>query len=136
SMGTPSFFVHSTEGAHGDLGMIQKEDIVILITNSGETKEVLNLLSSLKQIGTKTIAITSNSTSTIANECNIALIYNYDKEADHLGLAPTVSSTIVLVMGDAMAVTLSQDKSFNQKDFHLFHPGGSLGSQLKEKHQN
>lgn len=132
STGTPAFFLHSTEGTHGDLGMVQKDDVVILISNSGETKEVLSLLPSLTKIGSKRIAITSNKASTLAEACDVALTYQYEKEADHLGLAPTTSSTITLVIGDVLAVALSNAKAFKKEDFHLYHPGGSLGNQLSQ----
>jgi arabinose-5-phosphate isomerase len=133
STGTPAFFVHSTEGVHGDLGMIQKEDVVILISNSGETSEVLSLLPSLIKIGSRTIVITSKEKSTLAESCDVALTYNYESEADHLGLAPTTSSTITLVIGDALAAVVSSLKDFKKEDFHLYHPGGSLGAQLTNK---
>lgn len=132
STGTPTFFVHSTEGVHGDLGMIEKKDTVILISNSGETIEVLNLLPSLKIIGSKLISITSNAHSTLAKESDISLNYQYEKEADHLGLAPTTSSSMTLAIGDALAVTLSKVKAFENEDFHLYHPGGNLGKQLSK----
>ena len=133
STGTPSFFVHSTEGVHGDLGMFSKNDTVILISNSGETKEVLNLLPSLKKIGPKLISITRNHNSSLAKACDVSLAYKYDKEADALGLAPSTSSTLTLVLGDALAMTLSMMKHFSKDDFHLYHPGGSLGKMLEEK---
>lgn len=133
STGTPAFFVHSTEGVHGDLGMIQENDVVIMISNSGETGEVLSLLPSIGNIGCKKIAITSKSESTLAKACDVALVYQYDREADPLGLAPTTSSTLTLVIGDALAVALSILKGFKKEDFHLYHPGGSLGKQLSEK---
>ncbi|MGP4079930.1 KpsF/GutQ family sugar-phosphate isomerase [Pseudalkalibacillus sp. R45] len=132
STGTPSFFVHSTEGVHGDLGMISETDVVILISNSGETKEVLSLLPSLKKIGTKCISITSKRSSTLAQSSDVALTYQYEQEADLLGLAPTTSSTITLVIGDALAIALSTMKNFTKEDFHLYHPGGSLGQQLSK----
>ncbi|WP_040205218.1 KpsF/GutQ family sugar-phosphate isomerase [Neobacillus jeddahensis] len=133
STGTPAFFVHSTEGVHGDLGMIQQDDVVIMISNSGETKEVLSLMPSLEKIGSKRIAITSKPESTLAKFCDVALAYEYEKEADHLRLAPTTSSTITLVIGDALAVALSILKDFKKEDFHIFHPGGSLGKQLSNE---
>ncbi|WP_047982720.1 KpsF/GutQ family sugar-phosphate isomerase [Ornithinibacillus contaminans] len=133
STGTPTFFMHSTEGIHGDLGMVQKDDLVILISNSGETNEVLSLLPSLTKIGNKTIAITSKEGSTLAKSCDVALTYHYEAEADHLKLAPTTSSTLTLVIGDALAATLSILKDFEKKDFHLYHPGGSLGQELSSK---
>lgn len=133
STGTPAFFVHATEGVHGDLGMIEEDDVVILISNSGETHEVLNLLPSLKQIGSKLIAITSNRDSTLYKECHVGLTYEYESEADHLNLAPTTSALLTLSIGDALAVTLSALKEFKKEDFYLYHPGGSLGEQLKSK---
>jgi arabinose-5-phosphate isomerase len=133
STGTPSFFVHSTEGVHGDLGMIQEKDIVILISNSGETTEVLSVIPSIKKIGSKIIAITSKGNSTLAEEADVVLTYQYDSEADPLNLAPTTSAMLTLVIGDALAVTLSTLKNFKKEDFHLYHPGGSLGKQLSSK---
>jgi arabinose-5-phosphate isomerase len=133
STGTPAFFVHSTEGLHGDLGMIQKEDLVILISNSGETSEVISLIPSLLKIGSKSIAITSKTDSTLSQFCDVALTYQYHSEADHLGLAPTTSSTVTLVIGDALAVALSISKNFKKEDFHLYHPGGSLGKKLSNQ---
>ena len=132
SIGTPSFFVHSTECVHGDLGMITKADTVLLISNSGETQEVLNVLPSIKTIGAKTIALTRNHDSTLAKMCDVSLAYKYDKEADNLNLAPTVSSTITLAIGDALAVTLSTLMNFTKENFHLYHPGGSLGKSLEK----
>lgn len=132
STGTPSFFVHSTEGVHGDLGMIEKNDLVILISNSGETQEVLNLIPTLKKIGVKSLAITSNNESTLAKNVDVQLIYSYEKEADSLNLAPSTSSTLTLVIGDALALTVSKLKKFTNDDFYLYHPGGSLGKKLSE----
>ncbi|MGM8365806.1 KpsF/GutQ family sugar-phosphate isomerase [Virgibacillus sp. W0181] len=131
STGTPAFFVHSTEGVHGDLGMIEECDVVILISNSGETAEVLSLLPSIKTIGARCISITKNAESTLASSSDVALTYSYSEEADHLGLAPTTSSTLTLVIGDALACTLSKNKDFKKENFHVFHPGGSLGKQLE-----
>ena len=133
STGTPSFFMHSTEGVHGDLGMITKDDVVIMISNSGETKEVLNLLPSLKKMGVKRISITRSHESTLAKNSDVSLAYKYSKEADHLGLAPTVSSTLTLAVGDALCVTLSKLKDFSKDNFHLYHPGGALGKMLEDK---
>ena len=133
STGTPSFFMHATEAVHGDLGMVTKDDLVILISNSGETKEVLNVLPTLDKIGVKKISITKNHNSTLAKACDVSLAYKYDKEADSLGLAPTTSSTITLAVGDALAVSLSALKKFSPEDFHLYHPGGSLGKMLEGK---
>ena len=133
STGTPAFFLHSTEGVHGDLGMVTKNDCVLMISNSGETKEVLNLLPTLNKIGVKKISLTKNHDSTLAKACDVSLSYKYAREADDLGLAPTVSSTLTLVVGDALAVTLSKAMNFTPEDFHLYHPGGSLGKMLEKK---
>lgn len=133
STGTPSFFVHSTEAVHGDLGMIQSRDVVILISNSGNTKEVLSNLPTLKIIGCKTIAFTSNANSNLAENCDYKLIYPALSEADHLKLAPTTSSTMTLVLGDAIACALSEAKAFRKEDFHLYHPAGSLGKLLEKE---
>ncbi len=130
STGTPSFFVHATESVHGDLGMIDKNDTVILISNSGETKEILAPLKSLNIIGVHTIAFTGNENSSLAKSCDSTLIIHVDKEADKLNLAPTNSSTAVLVVGDALACTISELKDFTKDDFAIFHPGGALGKKL------
>ncbi|RXM72534.1 KpsF/GutQ family sugar-phosphate isomerase [Clostridium tetani] len=130
STGTPAFFVHSTEALHGDLGMIEEKDIVIAISNSGETKEVLSIISSIKYIGSKIISITGNNNSSLAKESDVALEAKVDHEADPLNLAPTSSSTVALVLGDALAITLSQLKEFKRENFAVFHPGGSLGKRL------
>ena len=136
STGTPAFFIHSTESLHGDLGMIEKEDIVILISNSGETNEVISMIPSLNKIGCQKIAITSKEASTLAKACDSALIYQYEKEVDHLGLAPTTSAMLTLAIGDALATTVSKMKDFKKEDFHVFHPGGSLGKQLSDNKNN
>jgi arabinose-5-phosphate isomerase len=133
STGTPAFFMHATEAVHGDLGMVTKNDCVILISNSGETAEVLNILPTLNNIGVKKISITRNHNSTLAKNCDVSLAYNYHEEADHLHLAPTTSSIITLAIGDALAVTLSKLKNFTADDFYLYHPGGSLGKMLERK---
>lgn len=133
STGTPSFFVHGDEALHGDLGMVEKNDIIIALSNSGETKEVINSFPTLKKIGCKIISITSNSSSTIAQNSDTHICIGKLKEADHLGLAPTTSSTATLVIGDAIALTLSYLKSFKKEDFALYHPGGSLGKELTGK---
>lgn len=133
STGTPAFFVHATEGVHGDLGMIEKDDIVILISNSGETKEVLNLIPSLNKIGVKKISITRSHNSSLAKSSDVSIAYSYKQESDHLHLAPTVSSTLTLAVGDALCVSLSKKKNFTAEGFHLYHPGGSLGKMLEKK---
>lgn len=130
STGTPAFFVHACEAVHGDSGMIENGDVVILISNSGETKEVLSVLPILKKIGCSKIAITGKAESTLAQLTDIALVYTYSRESDHLNLAPTTSAVMTLVLGDALAVTLSMLGGFEDSDFHRYHPGGSLGEQL------
>ena len=113
--------------------MVTKNDCVLLISNSGETKEVLNLLPTLNKIGVKKISLTRNHESTLAKACDVSLAYRYHGEADELGLAPTVSSTLTLAVGDALAVALSSLMRFTPEDFHLYHPGGSLGKMLEKK---
>lgn len=130
STGTPSFFLHPAEAIHGDLGMISKEDIVIAISNSGETPELLAIIPTIKRWGNKVIAITNNKSSTLAKEADIHLFLNVGKEACPLNLAPTSSSTATLALGDAIAVTLLTLKGFTKEDFAKFHPGGSLGKKL------
>lgn len=136
STGTPAFFVHSAEAVHGDSGMIEKKDVVILLSNSGETAEVLNVLSIIEKIGAKRIAITKSATSTLSVRSDVTLSYKYEREADHLGLAPTTSALLQLAIGDALAVTLCKLKQFTNEDFYLYHPGGSLGKQLSQGYGN
>lgn len=131
STGTSSFFIHATEAIHGDSGMIEKEDVVLLLSNSGNTSEVVNVISILNTIGCKTIGFTSNKDSVLAQNCDYKLIYPKTDEADHLGLAPTSSSTVMLVLGDALACALSKSKNFTRQDFYKYHPGGGLGKLLK-----
>lgn len=133
SLGMPSFFVHSTEAMHGDLGMIENKDIAILISNSGSTKEVLQNVEPLKINGVTTVAFTSNKDSKLAKSCDYAIIYPKIDEADALNLAPTVSSTLTLVLGDAIACELSSRRNFTREDFHKFHPNGALGEMLKKE---
>lgn len=133
STGTPSFFVHGTEACHGDLGMIEKNDIVILISNSGTTKEVVQNIKPLRNIGCTLIAFTSKKDSILATSCDYQIIYPSLKEADKLNLAPSVSSTLALVLGDAIALTLSDSYNFTREDFFKFHPNGALGESLKKE---
>ena len=130
SLGTPAIFVHATEAMHGDMGMITSEDLVILISNSGETKETLAPLPSLKRIGAATFAFTGQDDSHLAQACESVLTIPVTHEADDLGLAPTSSSTAALMVGDAIACTISRLKGFTASDFALYHPGGALGQKL------
>jgi arabinose-5-phosphate isomerase len=130
STGTPSFFLHPGEAYHGDLGMIEKDDMVLLISNSGETDEVLKLIPFLKAQGNITVAMSGNSDSTLAKNTTYHLNVSVEKEACPLQLAPTSSTTATLVMGDALAVALMKLRDFQEKDFAQFHPGGSLGRRL------
>ena len=130
STGTPSFFLHPGEAYHGDLGMIEENDIVLLISNSGETDEVLKLIPFLKHQKNCTISMSGNDDSTLAKNTNYHLNIAVDKEACPLFLAPTSSTTATLVMGDALAVTLMKLRDFKEENFAIFHPGGSLGRRL------
>ncbi len=130
SLGTSSFFLHPAEAMHGDLGMVQKEDVVIAISYSGESEEVLNILPNLTMIGCKIIAISGNENSTLCQYSEIAYIFPKFNEACKLNLAPTSSTTAALVLGDALAIVLSKIYGFKEKDFALFHPAGTLGKKL------
>ena len=130
STGTPSFFLHPAEAYHGDLGMIEKDDIVLLISNSGETDEVLKLIPFLREQKNIIIAMSSNHLSTLAKNSTYHLNIYVEKEACPLQLAPTSSTTATLVMGDALAITLMKLRDFKDSDFAQFHPGGSLGRKL------
>jgi arabinose-5-phosphate isomerase len=130
STGTPSFYIHPADAWHGDLGMINRDDVVVLISNSGETNEVLNLISFLKENRNVTISITGNPSSTLARNTDFTLNIHVKKEACPLQLAPTSSTTATLAIGDALAVLLMQARGFTQEDFSRFHPGGSLGRML------
>lgn len=130
STGTPSFFVHGTEAIHGDLGMIEKDDLVIAISNSGETKEVLAPIPSLRMIGSRIIALTGNKNSTLAKMSDLVLTVKVNHEADDFNLAPSNSSTAALVVGDAIGLTVSHLKGFQERNFATFHPGGALGRRL------
>lgn len=130
STGTPSFFLHPADAYHGDLGMIEKNDVVLLISNSGETDEILKLIPFLKDQKNKTISITGNPFSTLSKNTNYHLNINTCLEACPLQLTPTSSVTTTMVMGDALAVTLMKVRKFKEIDFAKFHPGGSLGRKL------
>jgi len=130
STGTPSFFLHPGEAYHGDLGMIGKEDTVVLISNSGETDEILKIIPFLKSQNNCTISMSGNPESTLAKNTNFHLNIAVEHEACPLQLAPTSSTTATLVMGDALAVTLMKIRDFKDENFAKFHPGGSLGKRL------
>lgn len=130
SLGTPSFFLHPAEAMHGDLGMISSNDLVIAISYSGESDEIIKILPNIKLIGAKLVAITGNFTSTLAKASEIVQVLPTFDEACHLGLAPTSSTTSVLCYGDALAVTASKYYGFKKEDFGKFHPAGSLGKKI------
>jgi len=130
STGTPAFFMHPGEASHGDLGMITPEDLVIALSNSGETSEITLLLPLIKRLAIPLIALTGNPKSTIARAADINLDVSVSKEACPLGLAPTSSTTASLAMGDALAIAILQARGFTEEDFALSHPGGNLGRRL------
>ncbi|MFV1981901.1 MAG: KpsF/GutQ family sugar-phosphate isomerase [Thiohalomonadales bacterium] len=130
STGSPAFFVHPGEASHGDLGMITKNDVVLAISNSGETDEILTIVPLIKRLGVPLISLTGNTKSHIATQANVNLDVSVSKEACPLGLAPTSSTTVALVMGDALAIALLDTRGFTADDFALSHPGGRLGKRL------
>lgn len=130
STGSPAFFLHPAEACHGDLGMITPQDVVLVLSNSGETEEILTILPIIKRIGVPMISMTGNDASTLAMQANVHLDTSVRKEACPLGLAPTSSTTAALVMGDALAVALLEARGFTREDFALSHPGGRLGKRL------
>lgn len=130
STGTPAFYVHPGEASHGDLGMITTKDVVIALSNSGETDELLIILPLIKRLGVPLISMTGNPDSRLAREAEVNLDISVKKEACPLGLAPTSSTTATLVMGDALAISLLESKGFTADDFALSHPGGRLGKRL------
>ena len=130
STGTPSIFLHPAEAIHGDLGKVQKNSVVLLISYSGETGEIIALIPALKRLDVNIIALTGVKNSTLANKSDIVLDTSVDREACPLNLAPTTSTMITMVLGDALAVSLMELKNFKQEDFALTHPGGSLGRRL------
>ena len=133
STGTPSLFLHPAEAIHGDLGMVTRDDIVLAISNSGQTAEINAILPILKNMGTKIIAFTGGLGSPMANVCDVVINVGVEREACPMGLAPTASTTAALAMGDALAVALLNRRRFNQDDFKKFHPGGTLGERLEIK---
>jgi arabinose-5-phosphate isomerase len=130
STGTPAFFVHPAEASHGDLGMITADDVVVALSNSGETGELVSILPMIKRIGAKLIAMTGNPGSSLGRLSNVHLDAHVDREACPLGLAPTASTTAALALGDALAVTLLDARGFGAEDFARSHPGGALGRRL------
>lgn len=130
STGSPAFFVHPGEAKHGDFGMITRSDIVLILSNSGETEELISILPFLKRLDIPLISITGKPHSTLAQSASINLDVSIEKEACPLGLAPTASTTVALVMGDALAISLLEKRGFTAEDFALSHPGGTLGRRL------
>lgn len=130
STGSPAFFLHPGEASHGDLGMITSQDVVLALSNSGETSEILTILPLIKRLGVPFIAMTGNPASTLARQADVHLDVGVKEEACPLGLAPTSSTTAALVMGDALAIALLEARGFTREDFALSHPGGSLGRKL------
>ena len=130
STGTPSFFLHAAEGIHGDIGMIARGDVVLALSNSGETRELNEIIPGIKRLGIDLIVLTGNSSSALAKAGTVVINTGVEREACPLGLAPTASTTAALAMGDALAVALLEKRGFNKEDFALLHPGGNLGRKL------
>ncbi len=130
STGTPSFFVHPAEAFHGDLGMVTEHDVVIAISNSGETNEVINIVPIIRRIGASLIALCGRRASSLGKNADFFIDCGVEKEADPMNLAPTASTTATLAMGDAITVALLSARNFTAQDFAVFHPGGSLGRRL------
>jgi arabinose-5-phosphate isomerase len=135
STGTPAFFLHPAEAVHGDLGVIQADDVVIAMSYSGETEELTRVLETLKRIGAPLIAVTGGATSTLAQAANVALDCSVSEEACPMNLVPTASTTAALAMGDALAMTVLVEKGFKPEDFANLHPGGKLGKRLMRVEQ-
>src|SRR5881409_2062376 len=134
STGTPSFFLHPAEAIHGDLGVVVRGDVVLAISNSGETEELVRLLPSIKRIGAEIVAMTGNPSSTLAKTADYHLSAAISREACPLGLAPTASTTATLALGDALAMALLLRKGFKEEDFAFLHPGGKLGKRFLRVH--
>ena len=130
STGSPAFFIHPSEAKHGDIGMLTKQDVLIALSNSGESEEIVSILPFIKRLDIPLISLTGRPTSTLAKAATINIDVSVEKEACPLGLAPTSSTTAALVMGDALAMALLERRGFTEKDFALSHPGGSLGRRL------
>lgn len=135
STGTPSIFLHPAEAIHGDIGIINPQDLVIAISTSGETEEVVRLLSYIKRLGTKLISLVGNPESTLTRQSDVAIDCSVEQEACPIGLVPSTSSTLALAIGDALAIALMEKKGFSEEDYRFYHPGGALGKKmLKVKH--
>lgn len=131
STGTPAFFLHPGEAIHGDLGMVMPKDVLIVLSNSGETEEIISILPLIKRIGVKIIALVGHTQSTLSRHADVVINVGVSKEACPMGVAPTSSTTAALAVGDAMAVVLFKEKGFSIDDFAMLHPGGALGKRLK-----
>ena len=136
STGTPAIFVNAVEAVHGDLGMVSGADVVMLVSNSGSTNEILNVIAPLRNIGCRVIAMTGDQKSPLAQQADLTLSIHVDKEACPLGLAPTTSTTATALMGDALTVCLMEKRHFKAENFALYHPGGALGRQLLARVKN
>ena len=136
STGTPAIFVNAVEAVHGDLGMVSGADVVMLVSNSGSTNEILNVIAPLRNIGCRIIAMTGDVKSPLAQQTDLTLSIHVDKEACPLGLAPTTSTTATALMGDALTVCLMEKRHFKAENFALYHPGGALGRQLLARVKN
>lgn len=130
SLGTPSFYLHPGEAAHGDLGMVTRDDVLIMVSNSGETDELIQLIDSIRIIGCRLMGVFCKRNSTLEKYCDVTIILPVEKEAGVNNLAPTTSTTVTMAFGDAVALTLSQMRNFKESDFALFHPKGALGKKL------
>jgi arabinose-5-phosphate isomerase len=130
SLGTPAFFLHAAEAMHGDLGMVTSDDVVVLFSHSGTTAEVVAVLRPLQRLGVPIIGVTDRPESTLAQSATLTLCPGANEEADHLGLAPTASTTAALVLSDALAVSVAAARGFSREDFARTHPGGALGERL------
>lgn len=133
STGTPAIFVNAAEAVHGDLGMISSKDVVLLVSNSGSTNEILNVIDPLRRLGCTLIAMTGDLSSPLAQQCDAVLSVHVDRESCPLGLAPTTSTTATLLMGDALTVCLMERRRFRAENFAVYHPGGALGRKLLGK---
>jgi len=130
STGTPSAFLHPSEALHGDIGIIHNDDVVIALSTSGETFEVIRLLDFIKRIGIKLVSLIGNPNSTLARESDVFIDCSVEKEACPIGLVPTTSTTLTLAVGDAISIALMEKKGFSEEDFKFYHPGGSIGKKL------